>query len=234
MERTSVSEMASARVLGDEDHAVLGAFAHDVRSIAAAAEGLAFRALGAAADPRSKAYLDAIRGSMERLSAMARAALEFARSGHPEIGTFEEEVELAEVLEAAAAIINEDFFDAGIALVVECAPVRIRADRTAIYRVGINLLRNALVHGGRRGGSVKLSLARTTTGARIVVEDDGPGFPRTFVTGGGLPSWTAGRGLGLAIVARIAARHGGTLSIGNRTPTGARIVVVLEAGAEAP
>lgn len=108
-------------------------------------------------------------------------------------------------------------------------------DRQMLRRVIVNLVRNAVqaVHGTRSEGHVVVSAERDDDGgARVAVDDDGPGLgapdvaPRVFE-----PYFTTkedGTGLGLAIVKRIVVEHGGTVE-GGPSPTlgGARFVVRL-------
>ncbi|MGD2051597.1 MAG: ATP-binding protein, partial [Acidimicrobiia bacterium] len=67
--------------------------------------------------------------------------------------------------------------------------------------------------------------------SRLVVEDDGPGFPDQSVLERGA-SAGGSTGLGLDIVRRAAERTGGRLSVTNRREGGARVEVVL--GADVP
>lgn len=86
-----------------------------------------------------------------------------------------------------------------------------------------NLVENARLHGGEPQVTVRE--------ARVVVEDNGPGFSsdlleradEPFVSRPGSP----GTGLGLAIVRLIAERHGGRLVLENRPQGGARVTLGL-------
>jgi two-component system sensor histidine kinase RstB len=69
---------------------------------------------------------------------------------------------------------------------------------------------------------VRLTLARDSSGYALTVEDDGEGIPATERESVFKPFTrldtsrnraTGGHGLGLAIVARIAALHGGTVAV---------------------
>jgi len=212
-----------------EDEAVLGAFAHDVRSIAAAAEGLAFRARSRTEDPRVQSYLDAMREAMTRLSAMASTALDLARSGGEAPRTTDETVDVAAIARTVATTMEEAFREAGASCVLVTEAAKVRADRTAIYRIVLNLLTNALVHGSEAGGG-RVRLAVTPVGPQVHVRvaDEGPGFPRAMLGGAyPVPRWNAGRGLGLTIVARVVEQYGGELHIENGAPRGAVVTVKL-------
>jgi signal transduction histidine kinase len=94
----------------------------------------------------------------------------------------------------------------------------------------VNLLENAIRHGGREGG-VAISARREGDRVLIEVSDDGPGFPPEaaerifdkFYRAAGGP----GSGLGLAIVRAIVTAHGGKVHAETRQPRGARFVLSL-------
>lgn len=100
-----------------------------------------------------------------------------------------------------------------------------------------NLLQNALNFAER---SVHVELRCANEGTLLVVSDDGPGIPveqhRTILmpfTRGANSSTEKGHGLGLAIVNRIAQRHGGTIKIDTCSELrGARISIVFPASIE--
>ena len=83
-------------------------------------------------------------------------------------------------------------------------------DEAALRRAVGNLVENARRHGR---GTVTLTVARTTGGAELSVEDEGRGIPdgdreRVFERFHG-----DGTGLGLAIVRATTERHGGTATV---------------------
>jgi signal transduction histidine kinase len=100
-------------------------------------------------------------------------------------------------------------------------PVTVRGDASELTRAVENLVENALVH-GPAGGSVTVSvgLSGDSDRALVTVRDEGAGpspgdyarlFER-FWRGPGA-SGRPGSGLGLSIVAAIAARHGGVVRV---------------------
>ena len=84
---------------------------------------------------------------------------------------------------------------------------------------------------GREGGEVTLGIR--VNPVKIFVEDDGPGIPATERAQVLEPFYRApqsngqGCGLGLAIAREIAARHGATLTIGHRAPSGTRAEIAF-------
>ena len=99
------------------------------------------------------------------------------------------------------------------------APIVVQGDAPALTRALTNLIDNAFVH-GPPSGAVTISLAREDSWALLSVADEGSGpqpeerervFER-FWRGDGATG-QPGSGLGLSIVAAIASRHGGRVSI---------------------
>lgn len=125
-------------------------------------------------------------------------------------------------------------------LAIEGEPAMIEADPTLLGRAIANLLTNAKQHGG---GVERLIVRFDPTEVVFAVEDAGPGFPagereKVFEpfyrgehrAGGSL-------GLGLSLVQRIAAAHGGRAWVEDVEGGGARVLfslsaVELEAAAE--
>ncbi len=110
------------------------------------------------------------------------------------------------------------------------AGLTLDVDKRRLERVVANLVRNAEDHGG---GCVGVRVERGPGGIRVLVDDAGPGVPPElrrrvfdrFTRGSGTTA--AGVGLGLSIVLRHVALHGGSVEILDRPGGGARFVVEL-------
>jgi signal transduction histidine kinase len=104
-------------------------------------------------------------------------------------------------------------------VVGELADATVRGDGEVLRRALGNLLDNALLHGPPER-PVHVDLSRDGDRARLVVRDEGSGPPadsreqifERFYRGAGSRD-RPGSGLGLPIVAMIARRHGGTVSV---------------------
>jgi two-component system nitrogen regulation sensor histidine kinase NtrY len=120
------------------------------------------------------------------------------------------------------------------------APVAWRVDRRQIGQALTNLLKNAgeaiegrdEPYGGGRlpPGRITLTLCETAREARIVIEDNGRGLPKTErarLTEPYVTTRSKGTGLGLAIVKKIMEEHGGSLILEDREGGGARISLVF-------
>ena len=109
-------------------------------------------------------------------------------------------------------------------------------DRHQLAQVLANLLRNALVH-TPEGTPIEVTVARDGEQARLEVRDHGPGLPagedpsalfgRFWRAEGGRERGKAGAGLGLAIVAGVVERHGGSVEAANAPGGGAAFSVWL-------
>jgi signal transduction histidine kinase len=101
-------------------------------------------------------------------------------------------------------------------------------DRNQIYRVLVNLLRNAAEAGATR---VTLAIEEQDKVTQLVVSDDGPGLPRKALAGLFRPFEGSGRnggtGLGLAIARDLVRAHGGDLLLRQTGAGGTEFVMSL-------
>lgn len=106
-------------------------------------------------------------------------------------------------------------------------------DPTLVRRAVANLVDNAARHGG---GAVAIRVERRAAQVAIEVDDAGPGMAAGDVeaTRGFVPSTGGGLGLGLTLVARIAAAHDGKAWSEPRPGGGARVGLSVGVVASAP
>ena len=110
--------------------------------------------------------------------------------------------------------------------------VVVDADWGLLHRVLSNLIENEIAH-LPTGCQVKIRLASNEGSAKLVIEDNGPGFPpdisarvfERFVRG----KESRGHGLGLAFVDAVVRAHGGTANISGRPEGGAVVTLLLPA-----
>jgi signal transduction histidine kinase len=111
-------------------------------------------------------------------------------------------------------------------------------DPTVIGVLLEHLVENAIAH-TPAGTAVRVLLEATTTGGRLVVEDDGPGLPprddlfEPFVSADPTAE-VPGTGLGLHIVKELVEHLGGTVASGASSSGGARFEVALPGRRPAP
>lgn len=115
------------------------------------------------------------------------------------------------------------------------APVTVLGDEVRLRQVASNLLTNALVH-TPAGGPVEVAVRADDGHAVLSVADRGPGLSDAVAERVFEPFYRGdpsrgrdhgGSGLGLSIVAAIAAAHGGSADVSRRVDGGALFRVVL-------
>ncbi len=113
------------------------------------------------------------------------------------------------------------------------AGTRLEVDKRRLERVVANLVANAQTHGG---GCTGVVVAREDDAVTVTVDDAGPGVPEVGRDqvfdrfSRGRSTGVPGLGLGLAIVQRHVAAHGGEVTVGASPDGGARFVVRLPLG----
>ena len=171
-----------------------------------------------------------------RLQHLVEGVLRFTRGKRPDESP---RVEMDAAQEAKAVI--EEFAPLaaphGMTVTLD-APhvVKVRLQRGALRQVLLNLLDNAMKYGGD-GTQVRVEVSSMTTGgARVRVDDNGPGVPpkereriwRPFERGDVARTRAAGgSGIGLTIIREIAEEHGGRAWVEPAPAGGARFVVEL-------
>jgi signal transduction histidine kinase len=118
--------------------------------------------------------------------------------------------------------------------IMKTEAVTISSAPLALTRAVRNLVINAATHGG--GAFVTVGLENST--ALITIDDEGPGIPDQSMSRVFEPFFRVdparrksgpGAGLGLAIAKEIVERHGGKLTLQNRSPKGLRQKIVFPA-----
>jgi signal transduction histidine kinase len=163
----------------------------------------------------------------ERLSGLVDDMLLLARidEGQPSVGT---EIDLDDIVFAETSRSNPAVID-----VIGVGPVRVRGDERQLTRLARNLVDNAVRHARQQ---IVVTLVAEDGCALLVVEDDGPGVPegdrdrvfeRFFRLEDARSRDEGGAGLGLALVAGVAAAHGGSVAVTGSSLGGARFEVQL-------
>ncbi|MET0508353.1 MAG: ATP-binding protein [Burkholderiaceae bacterium] len=197
--------------------------AHELRTPLAAVGSriqLMQRTHQAAASPALADDLQQLRDDIARSTALVENLLQLARldpESSPSLAMAPVDLPalLREVVRACASAATAR----QVTVEIDCRVDRIRGHRDWLYGAIRNLVDNAVRH-GRAGGRVAVRARRGPDGIMLSVDDDGPGVDaehlerltqRFYRVLGGTAQ---GSGLGLSIVARIAALHGATVAFG--------------------
>jgi signal transduction histidine kinase len=194
--------------------------AHEVLKPLMVAESYASAVLdrvGHQLDGESRADLSTLRHTSSQARRLVEALLLETRHGPRPL--VRRPVDLELVVRACVETLGSEIAASGVRLDVGPLPV-VRGDRVLLRAVFTNLLANALQHGSRRGSVVRVACTPLPGGWRFDVDSQGPPIPeaereRIFEPlrrgrGVGHP---AGAGLGLTLVRRIIARHGGEVTV---------------------
>jgi two-component system NtrC family sensor kinase len=239
-ERTAELETAQRSLLAQERLAAMGRAAavisHELKnSLGALGMGVDLIASHAEASGLQRSHAQ-IREEVARLRGMTDQLLVFARTprldAHP--------ADLQQIVRRAVELCEEQALSAGVELHLRLAdggaPLVVPCDPARIQSVLVNLLQNAVEavawNPEPRPGAreVRIATARTSSSARIVVEDSGPGLAGDARAHLFEPFFTTkrnGTGLGLATSQRFVTAHGGQISADSSELGGARFVVEL-------
>lgn len=212
--RWSVKPLAAAL---EQRERFLSAAAHELRSPVASLRAVCDSAL--AGDETPEIALQRLGPLTSRTSEVLEELLLFARLEAGQAKPNREETRLDLLVEACLPEDDSVHFEAEQSVVVLDA---------ILVRVAVhNLVENALRHSGPSASSIRVSVS----GASVIIEDEGPGFPESVLDLVQRPFSVApskaGSGIGLATVRMIAELHGGRLSLSNRDGGRARASLLL-------
>jgi signal transduction histidine kinase len=206
---------------------------HDLRNMLSTARLLSDR-LARSDDERTRSLAPTILNTIDRAARMASDAIEYVRDRPtPRMSA----VDLADLVDEVGVVLQEHGEDTTPNVVrhwtnriVPEQPVR--CDRDLLYRVFLNLGRNAF-----EAGATEVTVSARATGGELLVDvaDNGPGVPqevaaqifRPFVVGGR----AGGAGLGLAIARDLVRLHGGDIALAESSPDGSVFRFTLSAEA---
>jgi len=205
--------------------------AHEIKNpltpIQLSAERLQFKLAGKLMNGDKDMLARGTQTIINQVQAMKRMVDDFrdyARLPAPEVAALDLNALISEVLglyESSSAVIETSF--AG-------ELPEVLGDSTQLRQIIHNLLRNSEDALEGRHGIIKIVTERAGRHARLLISDNGPGFPVELLPRIFEPYVTTkarGTGLGLPIVRKIVDEHQGTIEISNAPEGGARIDIRL-------
>jgi two-component system, OmpR family, sensor kinase len=195
-------------------------------------------ALGLARRPNAnlEQEFDRIEQETARLDELIGEILSLSRLDDPARAQVIEPVNLEELIEIQVDNARVEAEPRSIQVLIRAmAPLTIQGDRELLYRAVENVLRNA-VRFSPVGGMVEVAVERTLEQALIRIRDHGPGVPEDllarifepfFCVASARDRESGGYGIGLAITARVAALHGGSVRAKNAEGGGLQVEIAL-------
>jgi len=195
---------------------------HDLRNILSTARLLSDR-LARSEDERTRKFAPTILNTIDRATRLASDAIQYVRDRPtPRIAEFD----LSDLVDEVGVALQEQGEDSDPNVVRNWINAlggerRVHADRDLLYRVFVNLGRNAF-----DAGASTVTIKTQNGGAFLLigVSDNGPGVPadvaaqlfKPFTTGGR----AGGAGLGLCIARDLVRCHGGEIALAETGPRG--------------
>ena len=195
--------------------------------------------------PADPATLSALHEEVVRLGRIVNDMSELAAAESPAVAPDLSPLDLSDLVSDTVVAWRARFADAGLELRPSVQMgVWVRGDEDRLHQVLVNLLSNAIRHGGSDGsdGWVEVVLRKDGPTASITVRDTGPGIPaeelphvfERFYRGAGAGAGEAvgstrvrGSGLGLAVVKALVSAHGGSVEVASQPGRGTAFTVGL-------
>ena len=174
---------------------------------------------------RDRAIIGDIVTRLDSLNEIVHDLLVFSRPREPRLGP----VEVAELLEATAALLRKDPEHSAVEVRIEGARPTIQADAEQLQTVFTNLLLNAAQAAGG-SGEVRIDILAKDGLCSVSIVDQGPGIPSDVREKIFEPFFTTkhrGTGLGLPTARRVIERHKGTIEFDCPPGGGTTVTVTL-------
>ena len=180
---------------------------------------------------RVQGNLQLIRQQVERMAALSRTLLTFARKADREVQL----VHVRAVVDDAALLVSPRARKAAVDLQVDAVDpaAQIMGSQIRLTQVLVNLLSNAIDAASSRAGAwVRLAVHHDAQWLRFIVTDNGPGVAPEVRAQIWEPFFTTkpagvGLGIGLSVVADIVHEAGGQIQVDDAAGGGAQFTVRL-------
>jgi signal transduction histidine kinase len=224
--RTALRQKARLAALGS----AITKINHDLRNILATARLVSDR-LADSSDPKVQRLAPTLVGSIDRAVTLCEQTLDYARDELPR--PRRERFVLGDLIEEVGRVVALLTKDGGAWQTSVPDGLVVHADRDQLFRVFVNLGRNAVEAGARQ---VRVTAALAGSSNLVVeVADDGPGIPpkaqdKLFQPFAGTAR-AGGTGLGLAIARELVRAHGGELAMAQTSAAGTSFRIELPGAA---
>lgn len=237
-----LEQKAEAELASRAKSAFLGNMSHELRTplnaIIGFSEVMERQTFGTLGSPRYLDYTTHIRECGQHLLAIISDVLEMSTLEAGKVDLVRTEFDVSEIILSSVQDVEANVREKKISLIVEPhAAINVSADRHAIEKILVKILRNATKF-TPPGGSVGVRVLASAMNVDIYVEDSGPGIRAEDLERLGKPfeqinspleNGMKGSGLGLAIARSIAELHGGSLQIASAVGVGTSICISLPA-----
>ena len=212
---------------------------HDLKEPTRAIENYLEAALREQDVTRTKSLVQRAQASNQRLYALLRGLLEYARVSSGMIHVKSVEIEAVLKNDVYRAQYESALRDRGAMLQVECTFPSVAADEVALAQALGNLVLNGVKHNPNPAPRVTLRAgAHDEKTVEVIVDDNGRGFPADIVARfeqvrSARPSTLKG-GFGLIVAQRAVQGMGGDMTLESNDEGGGRIRLRLRRADEAP
>ena len=212
-------------------HTITDSLAHDLRSPLTAVRAKLEMSLTSGAKPQDVESIVSAIEEIDRITDFLNKSLDVAEAKADALRLERVVLDLDDVLQVMIDLYEPCMAERGLRVrFLRGGESRLSADAALMHRMIANLFDNELKH-LPAASTVTISVRPMEDLVRLMIEDDGPGFPpeianHLFERSVRGPS-SHGRGLGLAFVEAVVRAHCGAIDASNRSLGGARITITF-------
>lgn len=215
-------------LLANEKLAVAGrlaaTIAHEIHNPLDAVSNLLYLLRTGVTEEESKQFIDMAESELARVTQISRAMLGLYRESRAPVP-----VDLKGILEEILLLMEHRFLELNVGVQTDLpSPVIVDAFPAELRQVFTNLISNA-AEAASPGGQIRIgaselaATSRMSSGALVVIHDNGAGIPEAVRSQLFQPFFTTkgeqGTGLGLWVSRGIVTKHGGAIEIASDTST---------------